>query len=82
MVQRARAGPPPSAAQALDDSFEPMPPENVQDQDRDLTFFYFDVAASGLRATDSEMCAMGVYRDPATGEKREFFGCDVAVVIP
>ena len=54
----------------------------MQDQDRDLTFFYFDVAASGLRATDSEMCAMGVYRDPATGERREFFGCDVAVVIP
>ena len=82
MVQGLEPGTSTFGGTALDDSFEPVPPENVQDQDRDLTFFYFDVADSGLRATDSEMCAMGVYRDPATGEKREFFGCDVAVVIP
>ena len=82
MVQGLEPGTSTFGGTALDDSFEPVPPENVQDQDRDLTFFYFDVAASGLRATDSEMCAMGVYRDPATGERREFFGCDVAVVIP
>lgn len=67
---------------ALDDSIETTLPETTQDGDRDLTLFYFDVDASGLRATDREVCARGRYRDPATGAAQEFFGCDVAEIMP
>ena len=67
---------------ALDDSIETTLPETTQDGDKDLTLFYFDVDASGLRATDREVCAKGRYRDPASGAAQEFFGCDAAVILP
>ena len=82
MVQGLEPGTTTCDGTVLDDSLERVPPETLQGQDRDLTFFNFDVTASGLHATDAEMCATGVYMDPASGEKREFFGCDVAVVTP
>src|SRR6185312_10886489 len=66
---------------SLGDSLETIVPETVQDQDEDLNFSYFDVSDSGLRATDNEVCVKGLYKEPATGQEREFFGCDAAVVI-
>jgi hypothetical protein len=70
------------AAASLEDSIERIVPEIQQDGDRDLLIAIIDVDEIGVRAGDTEVCAMGAFRVLSTGEEHEFFGCDTAVVEP
>lgn len=67
---------------ATPDSFERTPPETVQDGDLDLQIFFFDAPSSGLRPEDTEVCVMGLVRDPGTGAETPFQGCDSAQISP
>lgn len=64
---------------SIETAFERVPPETVQDRDPDLIVHVIDVPDTLLRRDDTELCAMGQYIDPATGETRDFAGCDAAV---
>lgn len=82
MLEGSEPGSTTWAGTVLDDSFEAVPPETTQDGDRDLMIFTFDVNATGLRLGDTEVCVVGLFLEPGTGEKRDFFGCDAALVEP
>jgi len=64
----------------LEDAPEKIPPETTFDGDEDLFVDTIDLSDAGLRADDSEACVMGIYTDPATGERAEFYGCDSILV--
>ncbi len=79
MVDGTEPGSTTFAGITLDDSFEPGPPETVQDGDADMVVNIIDVQSTGLRMGDTELCAKGQYIDRTTGERRDFVGCDAAV---
>ena len=67
---------------SLEDSLERIPPETLRDGDGDLVIFAFELAQTGVLATDTELCAKGLYSDRATGALQEFFGCDAVSFVP
>ncbi len=79
MIDGTEPGSTTFAGMQLEDSFEPGPPETLQDGDDDMVVHVIDVQSTGLRMGDTELCAMGQFVDRTTGERRDFFGCDAAV---
>ncbi len=77
ILDGSESGVNPWATSALDlrDLEEPIPPESALDGDDDA-FFLFDTQQSGLTPQDTRGCVVGIYLDPTTGEKHDFFGCD------
>ena len=56
--------------------------QTAQDGDGDVVISHFDASDTGLTPDDTEVCIIGKFGDRATGEEREFFDCDLAILSP
>ena len=72
---------PPYSTAIADDMPEPVGTESTTDGDDDI-YAVFDGRIAEFESSDTELCLIGLYLEPSTGNVESFYGCDTIQFTP